>query len=362
MLACARLGAPHTVVFGGFSADALRDRINDAGCKVVITADGGWRRGQIVPLKAPSTALPSCPACRTGAGGEAHRPAREHGPRATTGGSDALVARASTHEAPALDAEHPLFILYTSGSTGKPKGVLHTTGGYLVGTGAHHEARLRPRDDDVYWCTADVGLDHRPQLRGVRPALLRRHRADVRGRAQPARSGTASGRLIERHGVSILYTAPTAIRAFMKWGDEHPRAHDSRRCACWARWASPSTPRPGCGTTSVIGGERCPIVDTWWQTETGAIMITPLPGRHGHQARLVPRARSSASRADVVRDNGTPAAPQRGRPPGDQARGRPCCARSGATTRATRPPTSRASTASTSPATARAATRTATSG
>jgi acetyl-CoA synthetase len=287
MLACARLGAPHSVVFGGFSSDALRDRINDCGAKVLLTQDGAWRRGNVVPLKKMAdAALEQTPCIQKVLVlkriGHAEAPvvmkegrdiwwedALERAPTA------ASLERARNPEA--LDAEHPLFILYTSGSTGKPKGVLHTSAGYLAGTHVTTKYVFDLRDEDTYWCTADVGwvtghsyIVYGPLSNGATCMIY-----------EGAPNFPDWGRfwsIIERHGVSILYTAPTAIRAFIRAGDEWPRKHDLSSLRLLGTVGEPINPEAWVWYHRVIGGERCPIVDTWWQTETGAIMLTTLPG------------------------------------------------------------------------------------
>jgi acetyl-CoA synthetase len=287
MLACARLGAVHSVVFGGFSADALRDRINDCGAKVLLTQDGGWRRGNVVPLKATAdAALAETPSIRhvvvlrrIGAGAPA--PGMKAGRDVWW---DEWVAKTPSAEArdrarspQAFDAEHPLFILYTSGSTGKPKGVLHTTAGYLAGAHVTSKYVFDLRDEDVYWCTADVGwvtghsyIVYGPLSCGATCMMY-----------EGAPNFPDWGRfwsIVERHGVSILYTAPTAIRAFIRAGDEWPKGHDLSSLRLLGSVGEPINPEAWTWYGRVIGGGRCPIVDTWWQTETGSIMLTTLPG------------------------------------------------------------------------------------
>ncbi|MBP3955321.1 acetate--CoA ligase [Gemmata sp. G18] len=278
MLACARIGAMHSVVFGGFSADAVADRNNDAKSKLVITADGGWRRGKVVPLKANvDAALEKSPTvekcvvfnrCNTAVEMKAGRDVWWHD----------LVAGASA-DCPAepMDSEHPLFILYTSGSTGKPKGVLHTTGGYLLGVSLTHKWVFDIKDDDVYWCTADVGwitghsyIVYGPLCNGSTVVMYE-------GAPNQPREDRF-WEIIAKYRVTIFYTAPTAIRAFIKWGDQHPKGHDLSSLRLLGSVGEPINPEAWMWYHNVIGGGRCPIVDTWWQTETGAIMISPLPG------------------------------------------------------------------------------------
>ncbi|MEM7154577.1 MAG: acetate--CoA ligase [Myxococcota bacterium] len=278
MLACARIGAIHSVIFGGFAADAVRDRILDAGATTVITQDGAWRRGKVVPLKAQvDAALASCPdVARTLVLRRTNNDITMEEGRDIEW-SAALEGVADTHEAPALPAEHPLFILYTSGTTGKPKGVMHTTGGYMVGTYVTSKYVFDLREDDVYWCTADVGwitghsyIVYGPLANGATVVMYE---------GAPNHPGLDRfWDMVERHKVTIFYTAPTAIRAFIKWGDEHPNKHDMSSLRLLGTVGEPINPEAWIWYRSVIGGDRCPIIDTWWQTETGGIMMTPLPG------------------------------------------------------------------------------------
>jgi acetyl-CoA synthetase len=278
MLACTRIGAPHSIVFGGFSAESLRDRINDAGAKVVVTADGGFRRGAPFALK-PAVDE----ACQGTPSVEAIVVVKRSGqPVEMKHGRDhwweALMATAKADCPPAkLDAEHPLFILYTSGTTGKPKGILHTTGGYLVHVAATAKAIFDLKDTDTYWCTADIGwvtghsyVVYGPLANGATTFMYE----GVPTHPAPDRWWD----MIERWRITILYTAPTAIRSFIRLGDQHPKKHDLSSLRLLGSVGEPINPEAWIWYQNVIGGKRCPIVDTWWQTETGGIMITPLPG------------------------------------------------------------------------------------
>ncbi|HVJ89284.1 MAG TPA: acetate--CoA ligase [Labilithrix sp.] len=287
MLACARIGATHSVIFGGFSAEAVRDRINDCGAKVLLTQDGGWRRGNIVPLKQMADkALSATPTIekvlvlrRIGPDQcpvemKEGRDLYWHDAIAKTPSSESL---ALAKNPPAFDAEHPLFILYTSGSTGKPKGVMHTTAGYLAGVHVTTKYVFDLRPGDLYWCTADVGwvtghsyLVYGPLSCGASIMLYEG--------APNTPDWSRFWSIIERHGVSILYTAPTAIRAFIRAGDQWPGKHDLSSLRLLGSVGEPINPEAWVWYHKVIGGGRCPIVDTWWQTETGAIMLTTLPG------------------------------------------------------------------------------------
>ena len=278
MLACARIGAVHSIIFGGFSPPALVDRITDATTKLVITADGGYRRGSIIRLKdTVDEALKNCPTVEScivvkRCGGEV---SMEQG--RDFWWSD-LMHNADAHcPALELDAEHPLFILYTSGSTGKPKGILHSTGGYMAGAYLSTKTIFDIKEDDTYWCTADIGwvtghsyVVYGPLLNGATTLMYEG--------APNAPENDRFWRIVERYRVSIFYTAPTAIRAFMKWGDEHPKKYDLSSLRLLGSVGEPINPEAWIWYRDVIGGGRCPIVDTWWQTETGSIMITPLPG------------------------------------------------------------------------------------
>ena len=281
MLACARIGAVHNVVFGGFSADALRERINDAQACVLVTADGGYRRGQMVPLKQMADeALRDAPSIRSVV--VVKRRAGDPFPIHILEGRDHWYHRLIQDASPvcppeSMDAEDMLYILYTSGTTGKPKGIVHTTGGYLVGTYATTRWVFDLRDDDVYWCTADIGwvtghsyVVYGPLMNGATVLMY-----------EGAPDWPEKDRfwdLIERHGVTILYTAPTAVRAFMRWGTDWPARHDLSSLRLLGSVGEPINPEAWMWYSEHIGHNRCPVVDTWWQTETGQILITPLPG------------------------------------------------------------------------------------
>ncbi|HCP62556.1 MAG TPA: acetate--CoA ligase [Actinobacteria bacterium] len=278
MLACARIGAPHSVVFGGFSASALRDRINDAEAKVLITGDGSYRRGNEVPLKRNSDdAVKDCPTIehvvtvrRTGSAHsfEQGRDIWYH---------DLVKDQPAECDPEPMDAEDMLYILYTSGTTGKPKGIVHTTGGYLTGVATTHKYIFDIHEDDVYWCAADIGwvTGHSYIVYGP----LANHTTGVMYEGAP--DWPDKDRLwsiVAKRKVSILYTAPTAIRAFMRWGPEFPQKHDLSSLRLLGTVGEPINPEAWVWYWKFIGTERCPVVDTWWQTETGSIMITPLPG------------------------------------------------------------------------------------
>lgn len=281
MLACARIGAPHSVVFGGFSRDSLRDRINDARAKVLITADGGYRRGRVVPLKAEADrALEEAPTVEhvvvveRGTSGEAHvrmQKDRDYWYH------ELMAHAAPTCPAEPMDAEDLLFILYTSGTTGKPKGVVHTTGGFMTHVHATTKLVFDLAEDDCYWCTADIGwvtghsyVVYGPLAAGA-TVLMYEGAPDWPHRGR-------NWELIEKYGVTILYTAPTAIRSFMRWGTEWPAKYDLSSLRLLGTVGEPINPEAWVWYHEHIGRGRCPIVDTWWQTETGGIMITPLPG------------------------------------------------------------------------------------
>ncbi len=310
MLACAKIGAPHSVVFGGFSAEALRERINDAKAKVVITADGAWRRGVVVPLKASvDEALTETPTIekvvvfeRIGKAAQiSMKPGRDlwwH----------ELVANASDEcAAEPMDAEDMLFILYTSGTTGKPKGVVHTTAGYLLGASTTHRYVFDIKEDDVFWCTADIGwvtghsyIVYGPLANGT-TTVMYEGTPDF-----PDRGRFWS--IIDKFGANILYTAPTAIRTFMRWGKEWPAKYKLSSLRLIGTVGEPINPEAWMWYHETIGRGRCPIVDTWWQTETGSILISPLPGitatKPGSATRPLP-----GIIAEVVDTDGKPVGP-----------------------------------------------------
>ena len=281
MLACARLGAPHTVVFGGFSPESLSDRINDCQATLLITADGAWRKGGVVPLKGNADeALETCPTIenvlvvnRTSQASEVPMvEGRDHWWH-----EEMQRSEGSLVEPARLDSEHPLYILYTSGTTGKPKGLLHTTGGYLVGTASTHRYVFDLKDEDTYWAAADIGwvtghsyIVYGPLANGATSVMY-----------EGAPNHPDKDRfwaIVEKYQVNILYTAPTAIRAFMGWGDEFPARHDLSSLRLLGTVGEPINPEAWIWYREKIGSGRTPVVDTWWQTETGMILITPLPG------------------------------------------------------------------------------------
>ena len=277
VLACARIGAIHSVVFGGFSAGALRDRIEDGGCTAVITADGGWRRGKVLALKpAVDDAVADQPEVHTVL--VVRRTENEVQWHDRDVWYHEAVADAADECAPEpMESEDTLFLLYTSGSTGKPKGIQHTTAGYLLGAYLSTRYVFDLKEDDVYWCTADVGwitghsyILYGPLANGAKVVMY-----------EGAPNAPHEGRfceMVERHKVTIFYTAPTAIRTFMRWGDDIPAKHDLSSLRLLGTVGEPINPEAWMWYHRTIGGERCPIVDTWWQTETGGMMLTPLPG------------------------------------------------------------------------------------
>jgi acetyl-CoA synthetase len=277
MLACARIGAPHTVVFGGFASEALADRIKDSQAKLVITSDGGWRRGAMVALKdnvdravSQTTVQNVLVVKRTGQPVQ-WQSGRDHW------WHDTVDKASAKHEAASFDSEHPLFSLYTSGTTGKPKGILHSTAGYLVGAAQSARLVFDLKEEDIFWCTADIGwvtghsyVTYGPLANGATVLLYE----GAPNHPEPDRFW----RIIDRWRVTTFYTAPTAIRAFMRWGDELPAKHDLSSLRLLGSVGEPINPEAWMWYREKIGGNRCPIVDTWWQTETGSIMLSPLPG------------------------------------------------------------------------------------
>ncbi len=312
MLACARIGAPHSVVFGGFSAESLRDRINDSESKILITADGGYRRGGIVPLKQNADdSLDGAPSIekvvvlrRTGSADDKMVDGRD------IWWHDLMEGQPMTCEPEPMDSEDMLFLLYTSGTTGKPKGIVHTSGGYLLGVQATAKWIFDLKEDDVYWCTADIGwvtghsyIVYGPLANGA-TTVMYEGSPDYPDRDR-------FWAVVAKYGVSILYTAPTAIRTFMRWGESYPQKHDMSTLRLMGTVGEPINPEAWVWYWQHIGGGRCPVVDTWWQTETGSIMIAPIPGlttlKPGSATKAFP-----GIEAEILDGDGNPVGPGSG--------------------------------------------------
>jgi acetyl-CoA synthetase len=311
MLACARIGATHSVVFGGFSAEAVADRNNDAQSKLVITADGGWRRGKVIPLKAnvdvaleKSPTVDKCIVLNRCDQKIDMKPGRDHW------WHDLVDNESADCPAVPLDSEHPLFVLYTSGSTGKPKGIQHSSAGYLLGVALTHEWVFDLKEEDIYWCTADIGwvtghsyIVYGPLANGSTVVMYEG--------APDTPKQDRFWEIIEKYKVSIFYTAPTAIRTFIRWGDQWPKGRDLSSLRVLGTVGEPINPEAWMWYHDVIGGGKCPVVDTWWQTETGSIMLSPLPGaiaaKPGSATRPFP-----GIVAEVVDKEGNPVPPDAG--------------------------------------------------
>ena len=309
MLACARIGAPHSVVFGGFSAESLRDRINDSESKLLITADGGWRRGGVIPLKQNADdSLDGAPSVenvvvlrRTGTADDKMVDGRD------IWWHDLMEGQPMTCEPEPMDSEDMLFLLYTSGTTGKPKGIVHTSAGYLLGTMATTKWVFDIKEDDIYWCTADIGwvtghsyIVYGPLANGA-TTVMYEGSPDYPDRDR-------FWAIVAKYAVTILYTAPTAIRTFMRWGEGYPQKHDMSSLRLMGTVGEPINPEAWVWYWQHIGGGRCPVVDTWWQTETGAMMIAPLPGlttlKPGSATRPFP-----GIQAEILDGDGNPVGP-----------------------------------------------------
>ena len=312
MLACARIGAPHSIVFGGFSAESLRDRINDSEAKVLITGDGGYRRGTVVPLKQNADeSLNGAPTVekvvvvrRTGTADDLMVPGRD------VWWHEIMEGQPLKCEAEPMESEDVLYLLYTSGTTGKPKGIVHTTAGYLLGTYATTKWVFDLKEDDVYWCTADIGwvtghsyIVYGPLSNGA-TTVMYEGSPDYPNRDR-------FWAIVEKYGATIMYTAPTAIRSFMRWGEEYPKRRDLSSLRLLGSVGEPINPEAWMWYWENIGGKRCPVVDTWWQTETGMILIAPLPGittlKPGSATRPFPGVD-----AEIVDEAGNPVGPGQG--------------------------------------------------
>ena len=312
MLACARIGAPHSIVFGGFSAESLRDRINDSEAKVLITGDGGYRRGNVVPLKQNADeSLNGAPTVekvvvvrRTGTADDLMVPGRD------VWWHEIMESQPLKCEAEPMESEDVLYLLYTSGTTGKPKGIVHTTAGYLLGTYATTKWVFDLKEDDVYWCTADIGwvtghsyIVYGPLSNGA-TTVMYEGSPDYPNRDR-------FWAIVEKYGATIMYTAPTAIRSFMRWGEEYPKRRDLSSLRLLGSVGEPINPEAWMWYWENIGGKRCPVVDTWWQTETGMILIAPLPGittlKPGSATRPFPGVD-----AEIVDEAGNPVGPGQG--------------------------------------------------